>query len=745
MVTGQLASDLVDPLQEYSGFALFSHNFDFLPESSEPYDFDRELQVIHNNLNSAALRSPHKLRDQAKVIVDGTSKSLNSKVAMDSNNIVPGMAEGNPRERRPALGRKRARFSLKPNSSQPAKSLEQPKLDLKNLKDPEEFFMAYERHENAKKEIRKQMGSTQSDSDEENPSKIGRSRRPGMLRRSVKYKHLYSSEISETNKNVMPSQVTFDSSVCSPNHHISEPESANNFMSEETELTGSKQNEEGNDRILDQLLYCNSEELDGNRTINFLQEHLQIKPIELGKLRLPDFQDIPKVDLKSSRGGKLPKRSHVLSNIDNMLKGLSSKRPMQLRQGAESPLHHVASPTPSKSPLASLSVLKQRLSHPNSLKDPFSSHDIDDSPSPNPPTIERNKNTAQSGMKSPLFERDENLEDSNPGSPEASIRVFNSTTPDKFRNDDRSELDGVIDVGLSASQVPVDDNILDSFINEDGDAQASGANVDENMQAVTQSGMKSHLFEGNENVEDSNIGSPNAARSKLDGVTDVGSSASQVTMNDNITDCYLDNSAMNGNLCGLDADRDAQASGADVGDEVEDLQQETVVSTNSGLHLGESIPDNLNGIQSHLDEQRPASADGRSTDMHSGVPDNGSEQHTEMVEETSKIPLAKKRKEKSDLQNVKKRREISVTGRKSLAGAGTKWESGLRRSTRIRCRPLEFWKGERLLYGRVHKSLPTVIGLKYSSPDKGNGKLALKVRSYVSDEYKELLELAALH
>ncbi|XP_062089594.1 centromere protein C isoform X2 [Humulus lupulus] len=678
MVTGHRASDLVDPLQEYSGLALFPHTFEVLPEASYPYDFDRELQAIHNHLNSAALRSPLKLRDQAKVIVDGNSKTMNSKVTVDSTVTVPGIAEGNPRERRPALGRKRARFSLKPNSSQPAKSFEQPKLDLKNLKDPNEFFMAYERHENAIKEIRKQMGGTQSESDEENPSKIGRSRRPGMLKRSVKYKHLYSSEISETNKNVLSSQETVDSSNCSPDHHISQPESDHDFMSQETELTGSIQNEEGNaDEILDQLLSCNAEELDGNRALNLLQEHLQIKPIELEKLRLPDFQDIPKVGLKSSRGGKLPKRSHVLSNIDNMLKGLSSKTPMQHKQGAEpeSPLHHVASPTPSKSPLASLSALKQRLSRSNSFNDLFSPHDIDNSPAPNPPTIECNDNTilfdvvTQSVMKSPLFEKDENVEDSITGSPEAAISDLTNTHKKSVYDD----------------------------------------------------------------------------RSKLDGVIDVGSSASQVTMNDNMTDSYMDNSAMIENLGGLDADRDAQARGAKVDDKVEDIQQETVVSTDSGLHLEELTLDNSNAIQSHLDEPRPASVEGRSTDMHSRIPDDGSEQHTEMIEENSRIPLVKKRKEKSDSQKVKKRREISGSGRKSLAGAGTNWESGVRRSTRIRCRPLEFWKGEKLLYGRVHKSLPTVIGLKYASPDKGNGKLALKVRSYVSDEHKELLELAALH
>lgn len=41
--------------------------------------------------------------------------------------------------------------------------------------------------------------------------------------------------------------------------------------------------------------------------------------------------------------------------------------------------------------------------------------------------------------------------------------------------------------------------------------------------------------------------------------------------------------------------------------------------------------------------------------------------------------------------------------------------------------------------------LATVIGLKYASPAKEDGKRTLKVKSYVSDEYKELVDHAALH
>jgi hypothetical protein len=33
------------------------------------------------------------------------------------------------------------------------------------------------------------------------------------------------------------------------------------------------------------------------------------------------------------------------------------------------------------------------------------------------------------------------------------------------------------------------------------------------------------------------------------------------------------------------------------------------------------------------------------------------------------------------------------------------WDDGVRRSTRIRSKPLDWWKGERFLRGRIHKSM----------------------------------------
>ncbi|RVW28986.1 hypothetical protein CK203_033982 [Vitis vinifera] len=52
---------------------------------------------------------------------------------------------------------------------------------------------------------------------------------------------------------------------------------------------------------------------------------------------------------------------------------------------------------------------------------------------------------------------------------------------------------------------------------------------------------------------------------------------------------------------------------------------------------------------------------------------------------------------------------------------------------------------EKVSNGVLKDGLTTVIGVKYVSPAKGDGKPTIKVKSYVSDEYKELVDLAALH
>nr|AAU04626.1 CENP-C1 [Saccharum officinarum]AAU04628.1 CENP-C1 [Saccharum officinarum]AWY10676.1 putative expressed centromere protein c [Saccharum hybrid cultivar SP80-3280]AWY10701.1 putative expressed centromere protein c [Saccharum hybrid cultivar SP80-3280] len=80
--------------------------------------------------------------------------------------------------------------------------------------------------------------------------------------------------------------------------------------------------------------------------------------------------------------------------------------------------------------------------------------------------------------------------------------------------------------------------------------------------------------------------------------------------------------------------------------------------------------------------------------------------------------------------------------RKILGDAGLAQPSVVRRSTRTRSRPLEHWLGERLLYGPINDTLPAVIGIKAYSPGQ-DGKRTLKVKSFVPDQYSDLVAKSA--
>ncbi|XP_028964233.1 centromere protein C-like isoform X3 [Malus domestica] len=146
---------------------------------------DADQQAIHIQLNSmASQHSPSKLKDQVENIASVTSEIVepgNRQALKQKNKVVPEKAAKSPRQRRPALGLKRTRFSMKPDSSQPDTNL-LPPFDPKNYKDPEELFKEHEKYENAKKELEKLKGGAMFDAYKHNPSPIKRTRRPSVMR-----------------------------------------------------------------------------------------------------------------------------------------------------------------------------------------------------------------------------------------------------------------------------------------------------------------------------------------------------------------------------------------------------------------------------------------------------------------------------------------------------------------------------------------------------------------------------------
>ncbi|XVF86567.1 hypothetical protein PTKIN_Ptkin18bG0052400 [Pterospermum kingtungense] len=705
-----------DPLEGYSGLSLFARTFASLPNPPKPYGPD-DLQQSHNFLKSMPLPSPDKLIEQAKAIVDDSSKVLNSDMSISDAQVME-----NPRERRPALGRKRPRFSLKPNSSQPTESLV-PSLDIDKLEDPEEFFMAFERVENAKKEIQKQTGVVLMDLDQNVQSAVARPRRPGLLRRSVKYKHHYSTAISPVESVEEESQ----SPLCGSRQEKSDL----NVELQEKELAVSVTNAENKvNELLDHLLASN---YDGDDAVSLLQERLQIKPIDLENICLPDLQDIRRIDLKASRES-LTKSSNSISDL---MKGISKRTP---KRQAGSSVHLLGSPTPP--PLASISLLKKQMLQSNALNDPFSTDGIDQSPVPmeniSKPSdhVDKEKElsvTHNNDSRSPQQHAESSPHHlASPTPPRNPLASMSLQKKHILRSDPLSDPVSTYNVdkspGRNASPV--------ESINK------QSSQVDTLKEVDMPHLLRSPMLEANQTTATANASSELDGRDfavlfdkfvndnarGFDSCINVVSSGSQA---------YLENNSLN--RPEVDADSHTIKSN-EFGGRVEDAPSEDIPSEAVGsaqTHLnmeGPTIDNLLHTVQGESDEPTPA-MDG----------DHATDGSLRAAESSQKLHEQQKKKGKAKPHPSCGRERKTLSRRQSLAGSGTSFDAeGRRRSTRIRSRPLEFWKGERFLYGRIHSSLSTVIGIKYESPGKADGgKPTLRVKSFVSDEYKDLVELAA--
>ncbi|MBA0779406.1 hypothetical protein Gotri_003660 [Gossypium trilobum] len=680
---------LSDPLEAYSGLSLFPRTFASFPNPPPPYD-PHDLQHLHHFLKSMPLQCPDKLMEQAKAIVDNSSELLNLDMSGSDAEVLE-----NPRERRPALGRKRPRFSLKPNSSLPTVSLE-PSIDIDKFNDPEEFFVAFEKAENAKREIEKQTGGVLMDLDQNIQSMAARPRRPGILRRSVKYKHRYSTPISPVE--------SFEEEIPSPVCN-SQPEKSDQNVELQEELSVTNAENKVNE-LLDHLL---TSTCDGDEAISLLQEQLQIKPIDLEKICLPDLQDIRRIDLKASREN-LAKPRNSLSDIENLFKGISKRTP---KRKAESSVHLLASPTPPRSPLASISLLKKQKLQSDVLSDPFSADDVRRSPVRNAPGTEgNNRESVQVDTEKELSVSHNNDRRTPQQQPESSAHHLASPTPPR---------DPLASISLLHKQMMLSDPESEPFSTDSID-QPPKRNASP-IESVNKQSSQVHKKEHNNShllrsplLEANQTATANAS-SELDGRDFAG--LFDKFVNDNArfdSGINVVSSGSQANLENNSLRRPEVASDShtikpnEFGGRVEDIPPEAVVSTQTQVNVEGLTIDNSGAIQKESGMQR--------TDAK--MPDFLCANSIPLTDESSPA--------------IDEDRSMDGSLKAAESGSGTTFDpEGRRRSTRIRSRPLEFWKG-----------LATVIGIKYESPEKGDGgNPTLKVKSFVSDEYKELIELAA--
>ncbi|KAL1218424.1 Centromere protein C [Cardamine amara subsp. amara] len=723
-----------DPLHAYSGLSLFPRTLKSLSNPLPPrlYQSD-DLKQTHTLLESMPFEIQNEHQEQAKAILDESSellkKGIGTSVASEVINVGVKVNPANKRERRPGLDRKRGHFSIKLTTSQPPPS--EPTFDGSKYPRPEDYFAAYERFENAQREWQKQTGSSVTDTHQNPPSR--RPRRPGIPgRKRGSYQHTYTDSYFTDAINLEASEK--EDPI--PSEQRLERTTAAQVTTADKEVNDSTVDTDKNlDNILSELLACTHDELEGDGAVNLLEDRLQIKSFNVEKLSIPEFQDVRKMDFKAS--GRNPSNGKsVLTDIQNMLRG-------NLRDALRKNSH---SPSP---------LTKRHLSSSNPPEDQFSFPDIDNllpgdqqSGEVDLQSLAMDLNTCSSSSVAKDADKDiTNTSPSNAG-PVDVARSFNSSVQ-KSSSEDDSDTDSGIQRFQSSLDGNADNCVDDSITNRNS---ATQVNVDmqternEGDVPISKSGANGNTG-GRENDADINVETDQLERL-----------AENASREDTRTDLFTVEKDSIPYQQGASSNRAPEQLNTMDGsfEHAEHIQgqhgeKNENVDTACELQV-EKAQEVHNSSQKQTNKRRKRGS------CESNMKKRSKTVHGDIGEDKQKKTLpresgAKKQTKTKSNERGEKKQKKTVTReskifsrRKSLAGAGTKFESGIRRSTRIKSRPLEYWRGERFLFGRIHESLATVIGIKYGSPGDGKSqKRASKVKSFVSDEYKELVDLAALH
>ncbi|KAL8139418.1 hypothetical protein V2J09_005439 [Rumex salicifolius] len=819
-------SVLVDPLSCFSVVSLFPRTFNQLVFDPDPNSrHDDPIETVGAHLDSMALKNPNRLLEQAKRILDGGLESLNvdnllnvrggdtnMSLQRDIENLKNASDQGTVgdllggnlekmQSRRPDLGRKKSRFSLQPNSSQSTKGLKS-FVDIDKFPDPEEFFSAVEKHENAMNELRRQTGKPLMDLDQNVPHMAEKRRRSGLLRKSASYKHRCSMAPSGDAKTFLSSQETLSQDLCSPtpsDHCL------------QTEPTGQENAGKERPGDIDEELQSSSDKDDeSDEIIGMLQK--RFKPVEINKSCLPELTSVLQSEF-STVGESLQDSQDKMSDLHSIVSNIAKDSTLVYNNVERRSGHPSTSPRPPKSPHSSLSLLKAHLFQSRQGKDPFSALDMDLSPVGKAVSCEDTPDLAARDLQKSVKDSmkmqnistvnsmntesghtsgDNDARETNLNSPmhESERNVFNNDTQDfmgaEFISSVNNKGDSMMSDIPSDSilQMELDDDIVehgDSDVNprlplhdKESDAthnMETTEDISKTLGVYSDDELHTDLDHANQRNHSSKLAAheteSNVVHDKNMHDFDAENlSPSEKTMKDYSMDsgiplnmtlhAELDHDIMAHNTIGrvlednpskvsddaaISVDEHMELVDGVVEEDVEghNMKKSNCNMEQSTLNAVEDLGEDrhFSGANDDLDHDRPSSSLVRPLKKTQKASSKIAERNRSKTREPAerRVPAARK--------HTRECKELSR--RKSLAACGTQWEDGLRRSTRIRTRPLEFWKGERQLYGRIHEALVTVVGTKYFSPTKEAGQASLKVKSYVSDEYKEMVEWAALH
>ncbi|URE10632.1 hypothetical protein MUK42_04575 [Musa troglodytarum] len=396
-----------DPFADFSLLSLLPRTLGGALRADPPPLDAHETEVIKALLDSVV--GSKEVLEQAHAINNSCRNVVNS--SQDGNKTILADVKNRLVSRRPALGRKRAQFSLKPISSNPVPDVDF-NSQIDHLDDPEEYFFAFEQLENAGKELKKLRGEVATEPTK-NQQVTGRKRRPGILGKTVSYKHHFSATVDTTEPFSVSQEVLDQRNATSSKASIKTKPTANlhptsfdqpcnlhsadtnNIQLLATEQEDSVADENNANNLLEKLLFS-FRDLDEGEGTAFLRESLQIKSIEIGKIHLPELHSIQRNNFRTleNRVAKEKSEAHQLLPTSATLSrspladtsylqrhtSLNDQQgnPYMIPSSADAP--YATSRTPARSPLAVISNFQWRRSVDEPLEDPYMIPPSDDAP-----------------------------------------------------------------------------------------------------------------------------------------------------------------------------------------------------------------------------------------------------------------------------------------------------------------------------------------------------------------------------
>nr|XP_015632350.1 uncharacterized protein LOC4326608 isoform X2 [Oryza sativa Japonica Group] len=729
---------------------------------------------------SRPLKGSKELVEQARMAMKAVG-DIGKLYGGDGAGVAAAAADGknNQLGRRPAPDRKRFRLKTKPPANKPVQNVDY--TELLNIEDPDEYFLTLEKLERADKEIKRLRGEVPTEGTYNNrgiePPKL----RPGLLRRKSVHSYKFSASsdapdaieapASQT-ETVTESQTTQDDVHGSAHEMTTEPVSSRSSQDAIPDISAREDSFvwKDNSFTLNYLLSA-FKDLDEDEEENLLRKTLQIKEISIGKVCLPDFNVPGDTPASNTTEQKNPMSDHALER------------------------------TAPGSNLARISQLEKRIFVGDALEDKHADLSKDDESDGSPESllckqspVRRSSdavglmiNEGSTAMEtpSPSIKSPEHVLESESNPPDGVTTDEQPTENSPIGVDRDSEL--VKEKGTSSRHsVSLEEDVMpiDCTVSPPDHLEGGSTEVLTNITSRNVSPL--HHGDGNsehQEIVGGDVAQDNPIHTLETPPEDTPQNQSEIHRG-SIEKLAVDKSNALSPSKGKEQrgknKKQPSKRGKRKTDNLihtpeippEDTDntvhtpeippEDTYPQNQSEIHRGntEKLAVDINnalspskgkeqrGNNKKQPSKRQKRAAGEAGDLETHAPNFEPEiqphvQDTDVEQQpacTSQSPSPSNGTSKNEVRKRNKKQDLNR--RKSLADAGLTWQAGVRRSTRIRSKPLQHWLGERFIYGRIHGTMATVIGVKSFSPSQ-EGKGPLRVKSFVPEQFSDLLAESA--